>query len=88
MVPDDRALAKRLAVEGTQYDVLDSVLRHENPGEWRVVVPVSLRDSLLKEGDFQDILHGEKCIIHCRKSIGGRECAEKLSGFAGRVWSV
>ena len=44
-LPGDKALAKRLAVKGTQYAVLDGLLHHENPcqpGEYRVVVPVAL----------------------------------------------
>lgn len=52
VVPEDRKLEKRLALEGTQYDLIDGVLHHENPhqpGEWRVVVPASLCDGLLKE---------------------------------------
>ena len=39
-LPDDKALAKRLALEGSQYSLLDGLLHHENPqqpGEHRVV---------------------------------------------------
>ncbi len=39
VVPENQALAKRLAMEGIQYNTIDSVLHHENPnqpGEWRV----------------------------------------------------
>ncbi len=51
-VPENQALAKRLAMEGTQYDTIDSLLHHENPnqpGEWRVVVPAGLCEELLRE---------------------------------------
>ncbi len=51
---------KRLP-QGTQYNLIDGVLQHENPnqpGEWRVVVPTSLRQSLKKE------IHGGKFSRH------------------------
>ena len=52
VIPENQILARRLTLEGPQYDMLDSVLHHENPnqpGEWRIVVPGSLRMGLLKE---------------------------------------
>ena len=54
-------------MEGTQYNIINDVLQHENPnqpGEWRVVVPACLRGELLKElhgGRFPDILLEGRC---------------------------
>ena len=69
VVPENNALAKRLALEGSQYDLIDGVLHHKNPnhpGEWRIVVPVALRDVLLKrcmaEG-FLVILPGKRLTV-------------------------
>ena len=64
-LPGDKALAKRLALESTQYAVLDGLLHHENPcqpGEYRVVVPVALRADLMRVEDSRDILPGVGCI--------------------------
>ena len=33
VVPENNALAKRLALEGSQYDLIDGVLHHKNPVE-------------------------------------------------------
>ena len=52
VIPESKTLAKRLALECSQYDLIDGVLYHENPnhpGEWRIVVPMALREGLLKE---------------------------------------
>ena len=60
-VPEDQQLVKRLALEGTQYTLIDGVLHHENPhqpGELRMVVPASLRGKLMKE------MHGGRFAGH------------------------
>ena len=60
-LPDDHKLAKRIAVEHSQYDLIDDILHHENPinpGCWRQVVPPALRAELLHES------HGGKFSGH------------------------
>lgn len=52
VLPDDQKLARKLVLEGPQYDLINGVLHHENPhqpGSWRVVVPGSLRGGLMEE---------------------------------------
>lgn len=61
VVPEDQTLARRLAAESLQYDIIDGILHHENPakpGEWRIVIPTALRQELLQE------MHGGKFSGH------------------------
>ena len=51
-LPEDEKLAKKLALEQDQYEMIDGILHHENPanpGQWRIVVPKSLQLSVLEE---------------------------------------
>ena len=57
-LPNDDKCARRLVLEQSQFDVIDGILYHENPtdpGNWKIVVPRALRDTLLTdshEGTF------------------------------------
>ena len=74
VVPEDPTLAKRLTLEGTQYDLINDVLHHENPnqpGEWRVVVPAGLHVESMKEvhgGRFSGHFVWRKMYSTLRKS--------------------
>ena len=51
-VPSEKKLARRLVMEGSRFDVVDGVLYYENPdveGKWRIAVPTSWRETLIKE---------------------------------------
>ena len=51
-LPPDEKVAKKLAFEQDQYDIIDGILHHENPanqGYWRIVVPKTLQQEVLKE---------------------------------------
>ena len=67
-LPNDHKLAKRIAVEHSQNNLID-VLHHENPinpGCWRQVVPSALRAELLHEShgleSFLDISQRKRCM--------------------------
>lgn len=60
-LPANEALAKKVVLESSQYDIISGILHHEDPnhfGNWRVVVPEDMRERLLKE------LHGGKFSGH------------------------
>ena len=51
-LPKDAAVAKKVALESSQYEILDGILYHNThtqPGTWCVVVPEDLRTDLLTE---------------------------------------
>ena len=51
-LPDDEKVAKNIALESSQYELLDGVLCHENPsksGIWCIVVTKNLRADLVNE---------------------------------------
>ena len=51
-LPKDAAVAKKVALESSQYEILDGILYHNTPtqpGIWCIVVPEDLRTDLLTE---------------------------------------
>ena len=51
-LPPNEKVAKKLALEQDQYDIIDGILHHENPanqGYWRIVVPKTLQQEVLEE---------------------------------------
>ena len=61
VLPSDEKQARRLAMERSNFELIDKVLYYENPAvpeSWRIVVPKSLRSALLKE------THGGKFAGH------------------------
>ena len=51
-LPKDAAVAKKVALESSQYEILDGILYHNTPtqpGTWCIVVPEDLRTDLLIE---------------------------------------
>lgn len=60
-LPDDNRQARSLTPEKTNFEIIDGVLYYENPsvpGCWRIAVPRSLRQTLLRES------HGGKFAGH------------------------
>ena len=52
VLPADAKQAQRLALEKSNFEVIEDVLYYENPavpGNWRIAVPKCLRSTLLKE---------------------------------------
>ena len=52
VLPEDNLQARRLVLERQRYAIVDGVLQYENPdlpGVWRIAVPQSMRETLLKE---------------------------------------
>ena len=52
VLPSDEKQARKLVMERSNFEVIDGILCYENPaapGCWRIVVPKSLRPTLLKE---------------------------------------
>ena len=53
-LPPDEKVAKELVLKQDQYDILDGILHHGNPanqGYWKIVVPKTLQEEVLKEAN-------------------------------------
>ena len=80
-LPKDAAVAKKVALESSQYEILDGILYHNTPtqpGTWCIVVPEDLRTDLLTEahsgkfsGHFAERRVYNLCLI---ADTGGKEC--------------